>query len=253
MSDFWVISKYEYKIQIRRVSGCVVLLFVISSAMIDCLPTTGNVARVEFLQDIHYYVRRIFSFDGLILLFGIMFLTANRLVSDQKNGCRDLFMAAPIGKNNYIGGKFMGNFLYALTLMYTLLLISLIGFAIFSQYGATFSDYTSAILDVSLCIIFPASFFVVASSVMLPELIDIRLFYLLYSILFLTNAFSSDAAAARPFYIFTQGDLAKLVWQHPKSPEIHVANAILNLLFMVGTGILAIALVNAKRRFWRAN
>lgn len=87
---------------------------------------------------------------------------------------------------------------------------------------------------------------------MLPEIIDIRLVYLLYSVLFLVNAFSSDAAEARPFYIFTQGDLAKLIWQHPKRMEIYAESACLNLLFMLGIGVFAIALVVAKRRFWRA-
>lgn len=66
---------------------------------------------------------------------------------------------------------------------------------------------------------------------MLPELIDIRLFYLVFSILFLVNAFSTDMGTADPFYIFTQGDLAKLIWQHPKSPVIYAGSAALNLLF----------------------
>ena len=89
----------------------------------------------------------------------------------------------------------------------------------------------SAILEVSICIILPATFFVTASSVMLPELIDIRLFYLGFSILFLVNAFSTDMGTADPFYIFTQGDLEKLIWQHPKSPVIYAGSAALNLLF----------------------
>lgn len=75
MNKFAVISKYEYKMQIKRIAGWIVLVFVILSAMMDCLPTASNKTRVEFLRDIHYYVRRVFSFDGLILLFGVMFLT----------------------------------------------------------------------------------------------------------------------------------------------------------------------------------
>ena len=161
-------------------------------------------------------------------------------------------MVAPIGKADYIGGKLIGNLLFALTLMYSLLIISLCGFAIFNSTSTPLGIYISAIIDVSLCVILPATFFVVASSVMLPEIIDIRLVYLLYSVLFLVNAFSSDAAEARPFYIFTQGDLAKLIWQHPKRMEIYAESACLNLLFMLGIGVFAIALVVAKRRFWRA-
>lgn len=189
MNKLLSIVKYEYKMQIKRIAGWVILLFVFISAMMDSLPTATNIARVEFLYDIHYYVRRVFSFDGLILLFALMFLMAGRLVGDRKTGRRDLFMAAPIGKNCYIGGKLLGNFLYALTLMFSLLIASLAGFAIFNQSGTPFSSYISAIFEVSIYVILPATFFITASSVMLPELIDIRLFYLIFSILFLVNAF----------------------------------------------------------------
>ena len=251
MSSLLSIAKFEYKMQIRRIAGWLVLLFVLISSMMDCLPTTANIARIEFLGDIHYYVRRVFSFDGLILLFGILFLTAGRLIDDRKSHRRDLFMAAPVRKASYIGGKLLGNFLFVLTLMYSLLIISLCGFAFFSSWGTPLEAYISAVIDVSLCIILPATFFVVASSVMLPEIMDIRLVYLLYSVLFLANAFSTDTANARPFYIFTQGDMAKLIWQHPKYTEIYVESACLNLLFMLGVGVLVIIFVAAKRRFWR--
>lgn len=254
MNKLLSISKYEYKMQIKRPVGWIVLLAVFIFSMLDCLPTAANMTRIEFLYDIHYYVRRIFSFGGLILLFGIMFLSAGRLVDDRKTGCRDLFMAASIRKSCYIGGKLLGNFLYALTLMYALLLASIIGYVIFSRADIPYSDYFSAIFYVSFCIIIPSSFFIVASSVMLPEVIDIRLFYLIYSVLFLINAiFTGDAEKAAPCYIFTQGDLAKLIWQHPKSPEIFLGSAILNLIFMIAVGTAAIALVATKRKFWRTD
>lgn len=246
------IAKYEYRMQVKRIAGWIVLLFVLASSMMDCLPVASNLARIEFLGDIHYYVRRVFSFDGLLLLFGILFLTAGRMAEDRKTHRRDLFMAAPIRKSSYIGGKFIGNFLFALTLMYAMLIVSIAGFAVFSPSGTTVLEYISAVISVSVCIILPATFFVVASSVMLPELVDIRLVYLVYSVLFLINAFTTDQAEPIPFYIFTQGDLAKLIWQHPKYLQIHVDSACLNLAFMIGIGILAIGLVAGKRRFWRA-
>lgn len=251
MSKMLSIAKYEYKMQIKRFAGWIVLLFVFVSSMMDCLPIASNLARIEFLGDIYYYVRRVFSFDGLILLFGILFLTAGRMVDDCKTHRRDLFMAAPIGKASYIGGKFMGNFLFALTLMYVLLILSLTGFILFSPTNITIWEYVRAIFRVSFYVILPATFFVVASSIMLPELVDIRLVYLVYSVLFLINAFSTDQAGTIPFYIFTQGDLAKLIWQHPKFLEIHVGSACLNLVFMLGLGALSIVLVAVKRRFWR--
>ena len=252
MSKMQSIAKYEYRMQIKRIAGWIVLLFVLASSMMDCLPVASNLARIEFLGDIHYYVRRVFSFDGLLLLFGILFLTAGRMADDRKTHRRDLFMAAPIRKSSYISGKLIGNFLFALTLMYALLVVSIAGFALFSSSDTTVLEYISAAISVSVCIILPATFFVVASSVMLPELVDIRLVYLVYSVLFLINAFTTDQAGPIPFYIFTQGDLAKLIWQHPKYLQIHVGSACLNLAFMIGIGILAIGLVAGKRRFWRA-
>lgn len=252
MSKLLAITRYEYKMQIKRIAAWMVLLFVTVVSMMDCLPIASNRARLEFLGDIRYYVWRVFSFDGLVLLFGILFLTAGRLVDDRKSGRRNLFMAAPIGKTSYIAGKLLGNFLFALTLMYSLLVISLFGFAVTTPTGPALADYMNAIFSVSIYTILPATFFVVASSIMLPELVDIRLVYLLYSILFLVNAFSTHTPEAKPFYILTQGDLAQAIWQHPRYPEIHVESACLNLMFLLGVGALAIILVAAKRRFWRA-
>lgn len=252
MNKMLAVTKYEYKMQIKRTASWIVLLFIAAAAMMDCLPIASNLARLEFLSDIRYYVRRVFSFDGLLLLFGILFLTAGCLVDDRKSGRRDLFMAAPIGKVSYIVGKLLGNFAFALTLMYALLAVSLFGFAVTSPTELTIADYLSATFSVSVYTIFPATFFIVASSVMLPEIIDIRLVYLVHSVLFLVNAVSSDTAEVKPFYIFTQGDLAKMIWQHPKFPETYPGSACLNLSFMLGVGILAIILVAVQKRFWRA-
>ena len=251
MSKMLAITRYEYKMQIKRIAPWVFLIFVAVASMMDCLPIASNHARLEFLWNIKYYVWRVFAFDGLILLFGTLFLTAGCLVDDRKSRRRDLFMAAPVGKASYIAGKLLGNFLFALTLMYSLLAISLFGFAITSPTEPALADYIGAIFSISVYTIVPATFFVVASSVMLPELVDIRLVYLLYSILFLVNAFSTHTSEAMPFYILTQGDLARAIWQHPRFPEIHVESTCLNLMFMLGAGVLAIILVATKRHFWR--
>lgn len=252
MSNFFTIAKYEYKMQIKRIAGWIVLLFVLVSAMAECLPTDANLKRLEFLVDIRYYVRRVFAFDGLLLLFGILFLTAGGLVEDRKSRRRDLFMVVPLEKASYIGGKLLGNILFSLTLMYSLLVISLCGYAVFCTTGVSEGSCISVFIDVSLYVILPATFFVVTGGMMLSEITDIRLVYLLYSVLFLVNVFSPDTAEARPFYIFTQGELAKLIWRHPKYMEIHAGSLCLNVVFLLGTGGLAIALVAARKKFWRA-
>ena len=107
---------------------CIRDRFSTVTAFLDCLPTAANMARVEFLGEIHYYVKRVFAFDGLILLFGLMFLMAGRLVDDRKTRVKDLLMAAPVHKKAYVGGKLLGNLCYTLTMMFSLLGISICGY-----------------------------------------------------------------------------------------------------------------------------
>lgn len=38
MSKMLSIAKYEYKMQIKRIAGWLILLFVLASSMMDCLP-----------------------------------------------------------------------------------------------------------------------------------------------------------------------------------------------------------------------
>ena len=54
MSKLAAVAKYEYKMQISRPAGWGVLLFSTVTAFLDCLPTAANMARVEFLGEIHY-------------------------------------------------------------------------------------------------------------------------------------------------------------------------------------------------------
>lgn len=252
MSKLFSIAKYEYKMQIKRPAGWIVLLFVFLSAMADSLPTSSNMARLEFLNEISYYIRRIFSFDGLLLLFGLLFLMSNRLVDDRKTGRRELFISSPIRKKDYLFGKLLGNYLYTLTMMYALLAGALIGFLLFSKSITPADTYLVTVFKASIYLIFPASFLVVAISVILPELIEIRLFYMLSSVFFFINSFFIDSSERMPFYIFLQGDLSKLVWHHPNFSMVHAESIALNLFFMIGTGTAAIFLVATKQTFWGA-
>jgi LPXTG-motif cell wall-anchored protein len=54
-----------------------------------------------------------------------------------------------------------------------------------------------------------------------------------------------------PFYLITSGDLAKLIWQHPKWPFSNTGSIQANLVFLVGCGLLAGLLLFLKRKFWR--
>ena len=50
MSRLLSIAKFEYKMQIKRIAGWIVLLLVLVSSIMDCLPTAANLARVEFFK-----------------------------------------------------------------------------------------------------------------------------------------------------------------------------------------------------------
>ena len=52
MSKLLSVTKYEYKMQIKRIAGWIVLVFVAASAMMDCLSVVSNLARVEFLEPV---------------------------------------------------------------------------------------------------------------------------------------------------------------------------------------------------------
>ena len=46
MSKMLSIARYEYKMQIKRIAGWIVLLFVLVSSMMDCLPVVSNLERI---------------------------------------------------------------------------------------------------------------------------------------------------------------------------------------------------------------
>lgn len=251
MRKCFAIIRYEYSMQLKRIATWVVLFSACIIALIDSLPTTKNLARLEFMNEPTYYIYRSMSFDALVLLFGLVFLLSSRFPLDRKTGVKNLFMASNITKLHYICGKLLAGFLYTYTMLALFLSIKVLAYTLVAPFDVSITECIAALIKTLVICALPASLFTGFISVALPTVIDIRLFYVLISVLFFVNAFSSKSANSMPFYLITSGDLTKLIWQHPAWPFTNTGSIEANLLFLVGGGTLSGMLLFLKRKFWR--
>lgn len=252
MRKMFSIIQYEYKMQMQRFATWGVLLTATIITLLDNFPSSSNLVRLEFLWRPDYFIYRTMSLDGLILILGLMFLLSNRFPVDNKTGVKSLFMAAPVGKGNYVGGKLLASFLYTLTIIVIFLTFNLMVYSVFSPARANIAEYVVPLAKTILFSAIPVSFFISFCAVALPAIMDIRLFYFAISIMFILNAISVGSADKMPFYLITSGDLIKLIWQHPKYPFNDISSMMANLLFLVGWGFLSWVLLLCKWKFWRA-
>jgi len=241
----------EYKIQIKRFATWGFFFAVTFIALLDNFPSSANMARLEFLTQPSYFIYRIVSLSSLLLFFGLLFLSSNRFSLDQKTGMKSLFMSAPLGKGQYVWGKLLGTFFYIFTLFVLFLLLNTLIYIVFVPTEASMVDYAIPLVKSVVVIGLSASLFVSFCSVALPVLMDIRLFYLLASALFILDATMVGSAKSMPFYLIVSGDLVKLIWQHPDFPFSDAGSIVANLLFLLTCGFLASLLLLCKRGFWR--
>lgn len=252
MRKMFSILKYEYKMQMQRIATWGVLIAVTIITLLDSFPSASNLARLEFLSQPSYFVYRAMSLDGLILVFGLMFLISNRFRVDNVTGIKSLFMAAPIKKGQYIGGKLLAGFLYTLTIVILFLVLNTTVYAVFSPIKCSMAGYLIPLSKTITVSVVPVSFFISVCAVALPAIIDIRLFYFAISIIFILNATTVGSAEQMPFYLITSGDLIKLIWQHPQYPFGDTGSIIANLIFLIGCGFFSWIMLLCKRKFWRA-
>ena len=244
------IVHYEYKMLSRRFATWGVLVAATVISLLDNFPSISNLDRLEFLSQPDYFVFRIMSLSGLLLVFGLMFLLSDRFRIDIKTGVKPLFMAAPIKKSQYINAKLFAGFLYAITMIILYLTVCLIIYIMFSPARNSISEYLAPLGKVIVISVIPVSFFIGFCAIALPAILDIRLFYFVISIIFIINAITVGSAEKIPFYLVF-GDLVKLIWQHPKFPFNDTNSMIANLFFLIGCGLVSWALLFLRRRFWR--
>lgn len=246
------IIHYEYKMQLKRIATWGVLLAATVIALLDNFPSAKNLARLEFLVQPAYFIYRTISLDMLVMVFGLMFLLSNRFLIDDKNGVKTLVMASPVRKRQYIAGKLFAVVAYTFTMLCVFLLLNTAIYSVAAPFEIDIVELGSIVLKAVLISCVPVSIFIGFCSVVLPALMDLRLFYLLAAVLFALNAFHVGTAGAAPCYLITSGDLIRLIWVHPKWPQIDRGSVLANLVFLLGCSFASWFLLLFKRRFWRA-
>ncbi len=243
---------YECKMQLKRMATWGVLLAATVIALLDNFPSADNLARLEFLVQPAYFIYRTVSLDMLILVFGLMFLLSNRFPIDDKTGIKPLVMASPVRKGQYIAGKLFAAVAYTFTMLCIFLLLNTAIYCVAAPFEIDIADLVRIVLKTVLTSCIPVSIFIGFYSVAFPALMDLRLFYLLAAVLFALNAFHVGTAEAVPCYLITSGDLVRLIWVHPKWPQIDMGSVLANLVFLLGCSFTSWFLLLFKRRFWRA-
>lgn len=252
MRKMITIIHYEYKMQLKRPATWGVLLAVTIFSLLDNFPSAKNLARLEFLNEPAYFIYRTMSFDGLILMFGLMFLMAERFPIDNKTGMKPLLLSHALQKWQYVSGKLLGGFLYAFSALCIFLALNTAVYSAAAPFEISLPACMVPLAKAILVSALPVSLFVAFCSVALPGIIDIRLFYLLSAILFGINAANVGSANAAPVYLITSGDLIRLVWSHPKWPFIDAGSIWANWAFLIGNGLFFGSLLFLKHRIWRS-
>ncbi len=252
MRKIIAIIHYEYKMQFKRPATWGVLLAATVFALLDNYPSAGNLTRLEFLNDPAYFVYRTMSLNGFVLLFGLMFLLAERFPMDNKTGMKLLLMSHAMQKWQYILGKLSGGFLYTFSILCIFLALNTAVYFVAAPFPIPLPACTLPLVKVIIVSAFPVSLFVSLCSVALPGMIDIRLFYLLAAILFGANAAYVGSANAAPFYMITSGDLIRLIWVNPKWSFHDTGSILANGAFLMGSGLIIGSSLFLKHRFWRS-
>lgn len=249
MSKSVLIAGYELKMQLGRIAGWLIFAFSLALALLDDFPSAANVKRLAELSKQGYVVYRLIGQPGIILLFGLMFLLANRIRGDRENGTLDLFTAAPVSKAQYLVGKVLGNFNYLLCMTGAYLAVNGVIQAVFTPGQFTVMPYLAGWIAVLL----PACFFIAACSLALPVLFGIRLSYAVFSVYFMANLIivPPKGVSGLPFWFLLTGGLSRLVYRF-NLESLDFGNIMMNLLFLLGTGLFAFVLLYAGRRYWRA-
>lgn len=246
------IIHYEYKMQFKRLATWGVFLAVTIFTLLDNYPSASNLTRLEFLNNPAYFVYRTMSLNGFVLVFGLMFLMAERFPLDNKTGMKLLLMSHALQKKQYILGKLLGGFLYTFSTLCIFLALNTAVYFVAAPFPIPLLTCIAPLVKAIIVSAFPVSLFVGLCSVALPGIIDIRLFYLLAAILFGINATYVGSANASPFYLITSGDLIRLIWVNPKWSFIHTGSIFANGAFLIGSGLIFGGLLFLRHRFWRS-
>ncbi len=246
MRNFMTIAKYEWKMQIVNPGFWVILVFVLIIGGLDSFPTPANMVRLDGqLQNSGYVVSRLLTYV-VLMMFGFVFMTANRIRRDIKLGISELYMASPLAKGQYVAGKFIANLCVVLSVVGVFFAINALVHLVYNPAPLDVLSYFIGFISVAI----PMAVFTIGCAVSLPVLTDIRFIYALMAGYFLVNVAIVPDARRLPFYLLT-GEPLKLINPYLGLGYQSVALMICNLLFLLGTGLLALLLLLCSRRYWR--
>lgn len=251
MNKTLAILHYELKLRAKRPAVWGVFLAATIMAQLDCFPSAQNLARLEFLNQPAYFVHRVMTLDALLLLFGLAVLLANRFPADRKNGMKHLLLSYPLERRQYILGKLLGGFCLAYLLVALFLVSNTAVYVLAAPFSITPQEWLIPLGKALALCAFPASWFTGLLATAVPGVMDIRLFYAAAAVFFGFNAATVGSAETMPFYLLTSGDLARLLWVHPKWPGLEWGSVIANAAFLLGGGVLCACLPFLKPSFWR--
>jgi ABC-type transport system involved in multi-copper enzyme maturation permease subunit len=246
MRNFLTIAKYEWKMQIKNPGFWVILVFVLIIGGLDSFPTAANMVRLDNqLQNSGYVVSRLLTYV-VLMMFGFVFMTANRIRRDRKLGVSELHMASPLAKGQYVAGKFIANLCVVLTVVGVFFVINALVHLVFNPAPLDVLPYFIGFISVAI----PMAVFTIGCAVSLSVLTDIRFVYALMAGYFFLNVAIVPDARWLPFYLLA-GEPLKLINPYLGFGYKSAALMAYNWLFLLGTGLLALLLLLCGRRYWR--
>lgn len=251
MRKMMAVIHYEYKMQFKRAAAWGVFLAATVFALLDNYPSASNLARLEFLKEPAYFVYRTMSQNGFVLMFGLMFLLAERFPLDHKTGMKFLLMSHALQKRQYILGKLLGGFLFTFSILCIFLTLNTAVYFAAAPFPIPLLECAIPLVKTIIVSAIPVSLFVSLCSVALPGMMDIRLFYLFAAVLFGVNAAYVGSANAAPFYMITSGDLMRFIWVNPQWSFHDTGSILANGAFLMGSGPVFGGLLFLRYRFWR--
>ncbi len=246
MFRFLTIAKYEWKMQIKNSGFWVILLVTLVIGGLDSFPTAQNMIRLDNqLQNSGYVVSRLLT-DVILMMFGFVFMTANRIGRDNKLGVSELHMASPLTKGQYVTGKLIANLSVVLVIVVIYFVVNALVHLFLNPAPLDLNPYFIGFISVAL----PMAVFTIGCAVSLPVLTDIRFVYILMAGYFFLNVTIVPDSRWLPFYMLT-GEPLKLFNPYLGFGYQSIALMVCNWGFLFGTGLLSFLLLLCGKRYWR--
>jgi ABC-2 type transport system permease protein len=248
MPEIMATARYEYLMQIRRWGLWISLLVTVGIFFFLILMAARNPKAIPPQDTTHPWMLATLVVEEFNLFAPIAagILAADRFTRDRLLGMSELLNSSVSLRSRLVLGKYLGSLLAIMTPPFILLLGTLAYMAAYFHQPAIF--LTAPV--VLLAVVLPSWLFVIAWSLIFPLLVPLRLYQVLFAGFWLwAVAVSPDRLPTINFSIFgVQGQYAhfafflndQTTFMHPPAT---VGWAIVNMSLIVGSTILALALI----------